>query len=121
MEGKNRLCRATAAGAFVLILTTGASAAQDWRPDAWITSKAKLQRELDSVRKLGYALDLEEFAENLCCISVPVKDPHNGAVVAAISVAMPKIRFRRALVGRWRRQLEEKAALISPQLAFVDG
>jgi IclR family acetate operon transcriptional repressor len=86
-----------------------------------ITSKAKLERELDSVRKLGYALDLEEYAENLCCISVPVKDPHNGAVVAAISVAMPKLRFKRALVGRWRRQLEEKAALISPQLAFVDG
>ena len=86
-----------------------------------ITSKAKLRREIEVVRKQGYALDIEEFAENLCCISVPVKDPHNGAVVAAISVAMPKHRFRRALVGRWRRQLEEKAALLSPQLAFIDA
>jgi DNA-binding IclR family transcriptional regulator len=85
-----------------------------------ITSKVKLRRELETVRKLGYALDVEEFAENLCCISVPVKDPHNGAVVAAISVAMPKIRFKRTLVAGWHRRLEDKAALISPRLAFVD-
>ncbi len=39
-----------------------------------ITAKAKLQKELAAVRAQGYALDLEEYAENLCCISVPVRD-----------------------------------------------
>ena len=67
----------------------------------------------------GYALDVEEYAENLCCISVPVRDPNSGAIVAAISLAMPKIRFRRSLVPRWRSLLEEKAALISPQLGLI--
>ena len=84
-------------------------------------AKAKLEREIDAVRKQGYALDVEEYAENLCCVSVPVRDPNSGAIVAAVSIAMPKIRFRRSLVPRWRRLLEEKAALISPQLGLIDA
>ena len=85
-----------------------------------ITSRTRLKRELAAVRKQGYALDLEEYAENLCCISVPVRDPHNDSIVAAISLAMPKLRFRRGHVARWRGLLEGKAALISPQLGLID-
>jgi DNA-binding IclR family transcriptional regulator len=85
-----------------------------------ITSRAKLERELAKVHKQGYALDVEEYAENLCCVSVPVRDPNSGSIVAAISLAMPKLRFRRGLVPRWRGLLEGKAALISPQLGLID-
>jgi DNA-binding IclR family transcriptional regulator len=85
-----------------------------------ITSRARLEREIASVREQGYALDVEEFAENLCCVSVPVREPSSGAVAAAVSVAMPKLRFKRSLVPRWRTLLEEKAALISPQLGLID-
>jgi len=86
-----------------------------------ITSRSKLERELATVRKQGYAFDVEEYADDLCCVSVPVRDPNSGSIVAAISIAMPKIRFRRNLVPRWRNLLEEKAALISPQLGLIDG
>jgi IclR family acetate operon transcriptional repressor len=86
-----------------------------------ITSRSKLEREIDAVREEGYALDVEEYAENLCCVSVPVRDPASGAIAAAVSVAMPKIRFKRSLVPHWRRLLEEKAALISPQLGLIDA
>ena len=85
-----------------------------------ITSRAKLKRELAMVRKQGYAVDVEEYAENLCCVSVPVRDPNSGSIVAAISLAMPKLRFRRGHVARWRSLLEGKAALISPQLGLID-
>jgi IclR family acetate operon transcriptional repressor len=85
-----------------------------------ITRRAKLEREIAAVRDQGYALDLEEYAENLCCVSVPVRSPATGAITAAVSVAMPKLRFRRSLVPRWRALLEEKAALISPQLGLID-
>jgi IclR family transcriptional regulator, KDG regulon repressor len=86
-----------------------------------ITSRAKLEREIESVRAEGFALDLEEYAENLCCLSVPVRHPHGGEITAAISVAMPKLRFKRSGVPRWRKLLEERAALISQPLGLVDN
>ena len=86
-----------------------------------ITNRARLEREIETVREEGYALDIEEYAANLCCVSVPVRDPKSGSIAAAVSIAMPKLRFKRTRVPQWRRQLEEKAALISPQLALVDG
>ncbi len=54
---------------------------------------------------------------NLCCVSVPVSDRDGGASVAAISVAMPKMRFKRTFVPRWCELMREKAALITQQLA----
>jgi len=85
-----------------------------------ITNRAKLEREIALVRDEGCAVDVEEYAENLCCVSVPVRDPRSGTIAAAVSIAMPKLRFKRAQVPQWRRQLEEKAALISPQLGLID-
>jgi DNA-binding IclR family transcriptional regulator len=84
-----------------------------------ITDRATLERELSAVRRQGYGLDVEEFAENLCCISVPVRHPNGGAIVAAMSIAMPKLRFKRSLVAGWRRTLEDKAALIAPQAGLI--
>ena len=85
------------------------------------TAKAKLLRELDAVREKGYALDLEEFVSNLCCVAVPVRDPGDGSVAAALSMAMPKIRFKRAQLPGWCAQLEQKALLITQQLALIDN
>jgi DNA-binding IclR family transcriptional regulator len=85
-----------------------------------ITDRAMLGREIASVRKRGYGLDIEEFAEDLCCIAVAVRDPGSAAIVAALSLAMPKIRFRRGDVARWRALLDAKAALISPQIGMID-
>lgn len=84
-----------------------------------ITSKTKLLREIDTVKQRGYALDLEEYAKDLCCVSVPVRHPEDGSVTSAISTAMPKVRFKRAPLSWWVSQLQERAALISQQLGFV--
>jgi DNA-binding IclR family transcriptional regulator len=86
-----------------------------------ITERAALEREIATVRKQGYGLDVEEYAENLCCISVPVRDPSDGTIVAAMSIAMPKLRFKRSQVPHWRRLLEERAALLSPQVGLIDA
>ena len=86
-----------------------------------ITARDALEREIATVRRQGYGLDVEEYAENLCCISVPVRDPNDDAIVAAMSIAMPKIRFKRSQVATWRKLLEEKAALLSPQVGLIDA
>jgi len=85
-----------------------------------LTSKAELRREIAKVRDSGFAVDNEEFVPNLCCVSIPVPDHNGGASVAAISIAMPKMRFRKTLVPRWCEQMREKAQLITQQLGLVE-
>jgi DNA-binding IclR family transcriptional regulator len=71
------------------------------------------------VRERGFAVDIEEFVPNLCCVSVPVCDREGRSLVAAISIAMPKMRFRKTLVPGWCRHLQEKAAFIAQQAGLV--
>jgi IclR family transcriptional regulator, KDG regulon repressor len=85
-----------------------------------ITSKEKLRREIAKVRAGGLAVDTEEYVPNLCCVSVPVHDRAGHGTVAAISIAMPKMRFKRSLVPQWSKQLRERAALISQQLGLIE-
>lgn len=80
-----------------------------------VTSKAKLRQEIEKVRESGFALDIEEFVPNLCCVSVPVRGA-GGDVAAAMSIAMPKMRFKRAMVAGWCALMREKAELTTQQL-----
>ena len=88
---------------------------------ATITSKTKLREEIACVRDAGFAVDLEEFVPDLCCVSVPVLDRKRDGTVAAISIAVPKMRFKRSHVPRWRDQLLEKSSIISQQLGLIDS
>src|SRR5262249_38940939 len=85
-----------------------------------ITSRMRLAHEFAAIRRTGFAVDDEEVAENLCCVGVPIHGPP-GRVGAALSVAVPKMRFRAALVPAWVRQLEAAATAIARQLGFVGG
>jgi len=84
-----------------------------------IATRTRLLREVDTVRRQGYALDVEEFAQDLCCVSVPLRHPGDGTVKAAISVAMPRMRFKRSDVPWWVSQLQARSTLVSQQLGFV--
>ncbi|MGC9372783.1 MAG: IclR family transcriptional regulator [Thermovirgaceae bacterium] len=53
---------------------------------------ASLLDELERIRKQGYALDNEEYVQDLVCIAAPVLGT-SGDVVAALSVALPKFRY----------------------------
>lgn len=83
-----------------------------------VTKKSELLRELEEVRRRGYALDDEEMGANLCCVGVPIRDSI-GRVVAALSVAMPKMRFKTAMIPGWARLLGERGGQISRQLGFL--
>jgi DNA-binding IclR family transcriptional regulator len=53
-----------------------------------ITDPVTLKRELDRVRRCGYALDREEITRGIVCIAAPIRN-RDGETVAAISVAFP--------------------------------
>ncbi len=57
-----------------------------------ITSRAALERELAKVRRVGYAVGLEELEPGFVAIGAPVRNAH-GRTVAAVSVGGPKARL----------------------------
>ena len=57
-----------------------------------IASTEQLHRRLAEIRRNGYALDNEEFRNEVVCVAMPYRDM-NGKVVAAISVTGPAFRM----------------------------
>ncbi len=58
-----------------------------------VTDLEALRRELQRIRSRGYALSMGERSEGLGSLSAPVTD-FRGLVVAALSLALPEIRYR---------------------------
>lgn len=52
---------------------------------------AALRREVEAIRRRGYATDDEEYTIGVRCVAAPIRDS-SGAVVAAMSVSVPTIR-----------------------------
>lgn len=57
-----------------------------------ITTADELHGELARVAQQGYAYDVEEVYEGVCCIAVPVRG-ERGPALASISVSAPAFRF----------------------------
>jgi DNA-binding IclR family transcriptional regulator len=56
-----------------------------------ITSKTKLQEEIDMIKNTGIAYDREEHSIGICAIGTAIQDPLGN--VAAISIPLPTFRF----------------------------
>jgi IclR family KDG regulon transcriptional repressor len=84
-----------------------------------ITSSARFDAELVRVRAQGYALDLEEYAEGLHCISAPVRD-QMGRVSAALGIAGPRTRIHGDRLVALIPMVVEAAHQLSRQLGFVE-
>lgn len=57
-----------------------------------ITSLDRLCRELDVVRRRGYAVDDEEYEPGLRCVAAPVRGA-DGTVVASLGLSGPAVRL----------------------------
>lgn len=57
-----------------------------------ITTTPGIELELARVRRHGYAVDREEYAEGFCCIGAPIYSP-DGRVAASIAISTPTRGF----------------------------
>jgi IclR family KDG regulon transcriptional repressor len=82
-----------------------------------ITDRRDLMRELEQIRTKGYATDVMEHEEGVCCVGAPVRD-HTGKVIASISVSGPSQRLTAAKMEESAHLIKEKAAEISRRLGY---
>jgi DNA-binding IclR family transcriptional regulator len=84
---------------------------------ATIVDRPLLERELEAIRRQGYATIVDELEVGLAAVASPVRD-HTGAVVAALSVAGPTARLGQARLGLLGRVAIEQAHAVSVQLGY---
>jgi DNA-binding IclR family transcriptional regulator len=85
-----------------------------------VSDHTTLRRQLDQVRRQGYAENVNESEIGLASIAAPIRD-FRGNVVAALSVAGPIQRLDGASLRRFNRHVVEAAAAISRRLGFRDS
>jgi IclR family acetate operon transcriptional repressor len=86
-----------------------------------ICDLADLERELERIRRRGYAYDREEYAAGVSCVAAPLLQ--HGQLVAAFGLSVPTERFKRKrreltdalldVVARTERRAAEFEALAS--------
>ncbi len=82
-----------------------------------ITSFSELEDELSKIRKQGFAVDDEEFQDDLRCIAVPIKNKKmDNLVIASLSVTAPKSRMSMERLYDIKDDLIETAAKISESI-----
>jgi len=57
-----------------------------------ITTAVELSKELEKIRRVGFALDQEETENGICCVAAPIHNSHMA--IAAISISGPSSRLR---------------------------
>ncbi len=83
-----------------------------------ITNPLRLQRELDEVRRLGYAVDDEERELGVRCLASPVRDA-DGHVVAALSISGPSGRVTPDRLAELGEMVRQAAAQLSERLGYA--
>ena len=83
-----------------------------------IIDKDRLVKEIQSVKESGFAIDDEEFEEEVRCISVPVKNFKND-VVGAITLSAPSFRMsKEKLITEIKDEFMEKVNELSCKLGY---
>ena len=83
-----------------------------------ITTIEALQKEIDSVRQRGWAIDDEEFEIGHRCIGAPVYD-YRGDIIAAISASGSTTILTNERIPEIVEYLKQTAAEISQNMGYV--
>ncbi len=85
-----------------------------------LTDAASLERQLVEVRRIGYALDLEEMEDSAHCVAAAIFDAF-GQVAGAISLSGPKSRMTLPALTEAARLIVAETAAITKRLANGHG
>lgn len=80
-----------------------------------ITKREDLDRELETIRSRGYAIDNEEHEIGVRCVAAPIYD-NAGGVIAAISISVPSVRLTEADIPPYAETVMRAAREISRRL-----
>lgn len=83
-----------------------------------ITNEKVFLKELQQIRRDGYAFDDEENAIGLTCVAAPVFD-HLGKAIYAISLSGPTARMTKDKIGRATEAVRQAAEDISERLGHT--
>jgi DNA-binding IclR family transcriptional regulator len=81
-----------------------------------IRSLEILSKELEKVRKLGFAFDNEEAEKGVSCVGAGIYDDE-GRLAAGLSISAPSNRLDRS----WGPKVKEVADTISRTIGFRSG
>ena len=95
-------------------LYAGTAGLEQLTPNS-ITDIDKLKKSLKMVRYDGIAFEREESTPEIACVGAPVRD-HTGAVVAAMSIAVPVTRWGSRSDDDWAELVRRGAAMLSRRL-----
>jgi IclR family transcriptional regulator, acetate operon repressor len=80
-----------------------------------ITSRRRLEEQLEAVRDHGYGFTLEEYEIGLVAVAAPIRDL-DGQIVAAVSVSGPNFRLNPDTIPEVAERIIDAAAEISQRL-----
>lgn len=85
--------------------------------DRTISTEEAYLRELENVRRYGYALDNEEELSGVICVGAPVFN-YTGYPCGAIWISGPKDRLTKEVIKTSARQIMDITKLVSAELGY---
>ena len=82
-----------------------------------ITARQQLRDELDDVRRLGYALAVDELEDGLTAAAAPIRSAH-GDIIASMSISGPTFRLTRARLDETVPMVVAAALEVSHRLGW---
>ncbi|GIF43072.1 IclR family transcriptional regulator [Actinoplanes xinjiangensis] len=82
-----------------------------------ITDPERLRAHLEQVRAEGVAVDVGESDTAMRCVAAGIRD-HSGAVVAAMSLSAPIIRWTPQAPSEWTALVRAGAATLSARMGY---
>jgi len=82
-----------------------------------ITDKRELEKELNKVKKQGFALDRGENEKDVRCIAAPIRN-YQGKVIAAVSISGPAFRIDVNTQNNLKEALLQTSKKISKRLGY---